>query len=220
MNYKGLKYRTEWVEYPDIEAVCKKIGARPTEKKADGSDAYTLPVLYDPRTQRTVSDSWAIARYLDHAYPDTPRVFPAGSVALQKAWQMLVGPTVLMPVLHIQLPHICGILPPRSAEYFRRTREVAFGKKLEEVPSEGDWVKLEEGLGRVKTCLEENGEGKDMLVMGDQITYADFILAGIFIWVRKTMGEESEAWKRLTALHGGKWLKYLAQFSKYEFVDV
>ncbi|KIP06684.1 hypothetical protein PHLGIDRAFT_448049 [Phlebiopsis gigantea 11061_1 CR5-6] len=220
LNYKGLQYRTEWVEYPDIEGVCKKIGARPTDKKADGSDRYTLPVLYDPRTQRVVSDSWDIARYLDDAYPDTPRVVPAGSAALQKAWHMLVLPTVLVPLLHIQLPHVCNILPPRSAEYFRRTREDAFGKKLEEVHSESDWEKLEQGLGKVKTCLEENGEGKDMLVMGDQITHADFVLVGIFIWARKSMGEDSDAWKRLSALHDGKWLKYVGQFAKYEYVDV
>ncbi|GAW07249.1 AChain Crystal Structure Of Glutathione Transferase Gstfua3 From Phanerochaete Chrysosporium [Lentinula edodes] len=87
LNYKGLSYRTEWIEYPDIEALCIKIGAAPTDVKADGiTPDYTLPVIYDPSTDKTISDSFAIALYLDTAYPDTPKLFPPGTQALQEAF--------------------------------------------------------------------------------------------------------------------------------------
>ncbi|KAJ8699426.1 hypothetical protein PTI98_002541 [Pleurotus ostreatus] len=42
LNIKGIPYQTVWVEYPDIEAVCKKIGASPTGEEAPH---YTLPVI-------------------------------------------------------------------------------------------------------------------------------------------------------------------------------
>ena len=59
LNIKGLPYTTQWVEYPDIERVCKQIGASPAEKKPDNpsQDHYTLPVIQDPNTGRVVSDS-------------------------------------------------------------------------------------------------------------------------------------------------------------------
>lgn len=220
LNYKNLKYKTEWIEYPDIEAHCKKIGAPPTDKKADGRDHYTLPVIYDPSTKAVVADSIAIVKYLDTAYPDTPQLFPDGTDAFQTAYNMLIRPTVIMPMLNIIVCRICGILNPPSAEYFRKTREVQFGKKLEELGTESDWTALEAGLERVKVCLDANGKGKDLLAMGDKITFADLLLASILIWGRVVTGEDSEDWKRITALHDGKWAKFLEQFTKYEFVDV
>ncbi|KAI0682851.1 hypothetical protein BC835DRAFT_807562, partial [Cytidiella melzeri] len=54
LNYKGIPYRTEWVEYPDIEPLCKKIGGSATAKKEDGRDHYTLPMIYDPSTGEVV----------------------------------------------------------------------------------------------------------------------------------------------------------------------
>ncbi|EEB99826.1 hypothetical protein MPER_00396, partial [Moniliophthora perniciosa FA553] len=34
---KGIPYELAWVEYPDIENLCKTIGAPATDTKADGS---------------------------------------------------------------------------------------------------------------------------------------------------------------------------------------
>ena len=67
LNIKRIPYKTVWVEYPDIKPLCLKIGASPAESLPDGSPLYTLPVIYDPNTQTPVSDSAAIARYLDKA---------------------------------------------------------------------------------------------------------------------------------------------------------
>jgi hypothetical protein len=33
LSVKGLQYKTVWVEFPEIESVCKKIGAKPTSTK-------------------------------------------------------------------------------------------------------------------------------------------------------------------------------------------
>nr|4LMW_A Chain A, Glutathione transferase [Phanerodontia chrysosporium] len=220
LNFKGLKYRTEWVEYPDIEAVCKQIGAPATEKKPDGRDHYTLPVIQDPNTKAVVADSDAIAKYLESTYPDTPRLFPEGTRAFQHAFYQLARPSVLMPIFNIVVARVWKLLRPRSQEYFRATREQMLGKKLEEIGSEDDWNALESGLARIKSSLEANGAGKDLLLMGDRVTFADLQLASLFIWLRVSAGEESEDWKRFLSLHEGKWAKFMQQFAAYEFVDV
>lgn len=216
MSLKGLKYETVWVEFPDIEAVCKKIGAPPTGKKADGSDYYTLPVIYDPSTKALVADSAPIAKYLDATYPDTPRLFPEGTDAFQSLFSSLLVPSVMVPILHILLSRINALLNPPSQTYFRSTREALFGKKLEEVGDESNWETLEGGLAKIKASLDANGEGKSLLLMGDKITYSDVFLVSLLIWVRVIAGEQSDDWKRVSALHDGIWGKYVAQFSQYE----
>jgi len=86
LNLKGIPYKTEWVEYPDIEPICKKLGIAPTYKNADGSDRYTIPAIHDPSTGVYISDSVLIAEYLDKTYPYTPQVFPHHTHALHAAF--------------------------------------------------------------------------------------------------------------------------------------
>lgn len=218
LNIKGLKYKTEWVEYPDIEALCKKIGAPHTEQKTDGHLHYTLPVIYDPSTKRVVEDSGKIVKYLDEQYPDTPQLFPAGTDALQALFHEFVWTSVGFQVYMLVVAQSCAVLNPPSAEYFRRTREVSFGKPLAEVGTEQQWTELEAGLAKLDGYLAANGKGKDLLVLGDKISYSDVQVAAILVWARIVCGKESEVWKRLIKLHGGKWATFLEQFAKYESV--
>ena len=86
LNYKGLLVKTIWVEYPDIESLYHKLNLEATSKSPDGGPLYTLPVIYDPSTGSTVSDSAAIAKYLDKTYPNTPVLFHKGTDAFQTAF--------------------------------------------------------------------------------------------------------------------------------------
>ena len=215
-----MKYKTEWIEYPDIEALCKKIGAPPTEKKADGRDHYTLPAIYDPFTKIVVADSTAIVKYLDRTYPDTSQLFPEGTRAFQAITYHLIRPTVLSPILNIIVGRTWKLLNPPSQEYFRRTREASFGKRLEDIGGEEYWQALESGLGRIKESLEENGNAKDLLFAGNRITFADIQLASVLVWLRVVCGDDSEDWQRLGSIHDGKWARFMEQFAKFEQVDV
>ncbi|KAK0215070.1 hypothetical protein IW262DRAFT_1440636 [Armillaria fumosa] len=53
LNYKGLSYQTEWVEYPDIEPLYTKIGAKSHITKPDGMtphyNAISQPCFTTPR---------------------------------------------------------------------------------------------------------------------------------------------------------------------------
>ena len=94
-----------WVEYPDVEPLCKKIGAAPTGTKgADGSPLYTLPTIYDPNTKTAVSDSSKIVRYLDATYPSSgPTLLPAELDALQAQGALTRSscfPSILNPPDH------------------------------------------------------------------------------------------------------------------------
>ncbi|KAJ7483558.1 hypothetical protein FB451DRAFT_1234964 [Mycena latifolia] len=50
LNFKGIPYKTSWVEYPDIEPLSREVGAAPTRNKPDGRPHYTLPMIHDPST--------------------------------------------------------------------------------------------------------------------------------------------------------------------------
>ncbi|KAG2147743.1 uncharacterized protein EDB93DRAFT_1104019 [Suillus bovinus] len=71
LSYKGLPFVTLWVEYSDISISMKAIGAK-SNKRRDGLDVYTAPVLSDPNTGALITDSLEIASYLEKTYPEKP----------------------------------------------------------------------------------------------------------------------------------------------------
>ncbi|KAJ7819934.1 hypothetical protein B0H14DRAFT_2600317 [Mycena olivaceomarginata] len=44
---QGIAHKTVFLEYSEIEPLCKKLGAKPTSQT---SPQYTFPVIYDPAT--------------------------------------------------------------------------------------------------------------------------------------------------------------------------
>lgn len=222
LNIKQLKYKTEWVEYPDIESLYKKLGAEHTATKADGvTPHYTLPLLHDLSTGTLISDSVAIVQYLDEKHPDTPTLLPSGTRGLHSAF--LHGFRQLIP------PSFSGVfvvpsytnLTDGSRPYFRRTREASLGKKLEDVTPEGEayeahFKELEAVLKKVAGWYDANGEGP--FIGGKDICFADVIIAARFIWIKILMGKDSEHWTRICALDGGRWARFAAEFEKYETV--
>lgn len=202
--------------------MCKKIGADPTSIRADGTPYFTLPVIFDPNTNTTVSDSIAIVRYLDKTYPGTPLLIPPETDAFHAALQDLFNPLIVEKLAPLLLPHSCIQLNPSSEEYFRRTREARFGKLEEWSPRgsavrEGHLETLKASLTKVASFLNANGSNKTFF-MGDRICYADFILAGWLIWVKRVLGAESQEWLSITTWSDGKWAKLISAVEKYEVV--
>ncbi|TRM57440.1 hypothetical protein BD626DRAFT_514772 [Schizophyllum amplum] len=216
LNYKGLPFHTEWVEYPDIEAKCKEIGAEPTGTR-EGQPLYTLPVIHDPSMGRTISDSQPIMKYLDEAYPDTPKLFPEGSQdkltevskeLMQNApqWRMLVVPVVV------------NILNDASKPYFRATREKALGGTLEDIKPQGENLAVR--LGALKetymTFLARVDAGGGPFLLGKAPCYVDFTAASLLQWMKAAIGADSEEWKAISEWEDGKVIKYLESMSAYE----
>ncbi|KAI5834263.1 hypothetical protein K523DRAFT_348223 [Schizophyllum commune Tattone D] len=216
LNFKGLPFRTDWVEYPDIEAKCKDIGAEPTGTR-DDKPLYTFPVIQDPHTGKVVSDGPKIARYLDEAYPDTPKLFPPGTEDKQNAvFAELIqkGGPALRPLV---IPPVVNILNDVSKPYFRTTREKMFGGKLEDLVPQGDDRKatleqLRQAFEAFAKRLDEGGP----FILGDKPSFADFIVAGFLQWFRVTLGEDSDLWEAVSTWGDGRLLKYLEDLRPYE----
>ncbi|KAJ7782277.1 hypothetical protein DFH07DRAFT_318531 [Mycena maculata] len=216
LNLKGLKYKTVWVEYPDIADLCKRIGAAPSMIRKNGSPYYSLPVIEDPNTGTVLSDSPLIAEYLDAAYPDTHRLIPPGTRTLQKSFSAAYDDAT-DPVVSFIVPAVARILRPRSEEYFIRTREADFGKKLTEMEPTGEeydvaWKAFETGLGKVSAWMKAD----EPFVMGDVISFADLVVAGEMQWFMKAFGEGSDKWKDMLSWHNGRWAKLIDNLKKYE----
>ncbi|KAH8090983.1 hypothetical protein BXZ70DRAFT_1002005 [Cristinia sonorae] len=223
LNYKGLKYRTEWVEFPHIESVCKKIGAPATGTKADGvTPYYTLPVIFDPATNTAVADATTIADYLDKTYP-SKLLFPPGTRGLFGAFDALSSSIVMSPLFLLVVLPTCHVLNPISFEYFYSTRTTLLGT-LEEVAPDGAekteklWNELEAGLAKTASWFKANGNTP--FITGDAPSYADIQIAGRLVWAKVVWGKDSKNWSRLRDLDGGRWGKFLDQFDKYSAVDL
>ncbi|KAJ6584767.1 hypothetical protein B0H19DRAFT_1015439 [Mycena capillaripes] len=220
-NFKGLKYETVWIEYPDIEDLCKKIGAEPSMIQDDGSPYWSLPVIQDRNTGKVISDSARIAYYLDSTYPDTPKLIPAGTHTLQRTFRVAFDSAVHGPIVPYIIPAAAKILLPKSEEHYVRTREEDFGEKLVDVVPTGEahevaWKKVEAGFGKVDRWMNEGPNQGAPFVMGDQVSFADFVIAGKLQWCMKGFGEESHLWKDMMTWNGGRWAKLINNLKKYE----
>ncbi|KAJ7175361.1 hypothetical protein C8R46DRAFT_1347113 [Mycena filopes] len=220
LNYKGLAYKTVWIEYPDIENFCREIGAEYTMIRRNGTPYYSLPVIHDPKTGTIVSDSARIADYLDATYPDTPRVIPAGTHTLQKTFQVAYD-AATDPMTQYIIPAVAKILRPKSEEYYVRTREIIFGKKLVDLTPTGEahevaWKEVEAGFAKVDRWMNEGMNNGAQFVMGAAPTLADFMLAGEMQWFKTGFGEDSELFKDIMKWNGGRWAKLVEDLKKYE----
>jgi glutathione S-transferase len=166
-----------------------------------------VPVLVDG--EHVVHDSWAIAEYLDAAYPDRPSLLggPAGAAHARflNAWTDSV---VHGGIARMVVRDILDVLDPAHQPYFRTSRERAFGMTLEEVVQGRDTrvVEWRKQLSPVRTVL-----AAQPWLGGDAPDYADYILAGSLMWPRCTsrfvLLEESDVvaqwFARVRALFGG-----------------
>ncbi|GLB43549.1 putative glutathione S-transferase, N-terminal domain [Lyophyllum shimeji] len=221
LNYKGIPYKTVWVEYPDIEAAAKQIGAAPTGKRPDGTPLYTCPMIHDPSTNTAVSESLAIAEYLDRQYPDTPRLLPPGTTALQHAFMTVFQP-LGGPALQFALPATHRYLTPASEGYFRFHREKAFGKIMETWTPTGperdvEWAKVKASFNTLDGWLQA-GKADGPFFGGKIPCFSDFAVGARLIWYKLIFGEDGEKWKDILTWNEGRWAAYTESLKPYEAV--
>jgi glutathione S-transferase len=151
-----------------------------TEKpRIEFSGQGRVPVLVDG--DAVVHDSFAIASYLEEAYPDHPPLFPSGSTAEARfinAWaDSIVHPLIARMVVS----DIFNVIRPEDRDYFRQTRETMFGRKLEEVTANRaeTVIAFRTALQPVRIVLKTQE-----WLGGDQPSYVDYILGGSLMWPR------------------------------------
>jgi glutathione S-transferase len=137
-----------------------------------------VPVLVDG--DRVVPDSWAIAQYLDQAYPEAPSLLHGRpeSYRFIAAWNDSV---VLAGIGRLIVSDIPALLGPKERAYFIESRERRFGMTLEQVTAdrEARLPGFRATLQPIRLMLRDQpffgGEAPD---------YADLILFGSFMWAR------------------------------------
>jgi glutathione S-transferase len=138
-----------------------------------------VPVIRDGET--VVSDSWAIATYLEEQVP-SPTLFGGATglahAAFINAWadSVLVG-----GIARFILRDLLDIVDPKDRDYFRSAREARFGNTLEAVQTgrEERLAGFRDSLVPVRLVLRrQNWLG------GAAPSYADHIVAGTLMWPR------------------------------------
>ncbi|KAI1464289.1 putative glutathione S-transferase [Daldinia caldariorum] len=179
LNYKNLPYKTEWVEYPDIKGKF--------QDHLPKADVYTIPTIILP-DGTWVTDSWTIAETLEKEYPEP--TLHLDSPYLSQVKQLLAE--VLTPLKGIYAPKVHDVLlNDASKEYFRTTREKAFGATLEEVAEkeggEEAWKAAQPALEKATALLKENGDGP--FFEGKTLGFADLAWASLLIFFQR-MGDD------------------------------
>ena len=203
LGYKGLPHEVIWVEMHDIAATMKSIGASPT-----GGGRYTVPVIKDPNTGALVSDSHAIAKYLDETYPDKPLI-PRGTHVLMQNFESLFSSVVLKPSLRLLMARTLEIQKDNSREFFIKTRlrmigETSWSDVAPEDKIQVQWAALKNGLGVVDGWYQKS-EGR--WIMGDIFSFADIIVVCWLVWWNAILKEEER--QEIYALHEGRWGRLL-----------
>jgi len=178
LNFKGLNYRTEWIEYPDIAPKFKALGIPPNPKDVNPNFEYSIPAMRISGGDY-IMDSLAIAKAVDHLKPQPSLHLNSGYVELAQA---ALGKT-LMPLRFVAMPRVpTMLLTDKSRGYFEETREKSFGKPLSEVAKSDEaknaWTNAQPGVEELQALLNEHQEGP--YLMGTTPSYADFILAGLW----------------------------------------
>ena len=167
LRHKGL----EWQETP----------WRFTEKNVIAFAASTtVPVLIDGDT--VVADSWNIAHHLEASYPQAPALFGGAQgeahALFIKFW---VEQTLNAQLLRLIVMDLYARIHPKDKDYFRSSREARFGKSLEAhvIPPEQGLPPFRAALAPVRAVLE-----KQPYLGGQQPSFADYCLFGVFQWTR------------------------------------
>jgi hypothetical protein len=179
------------------------------EQPSFGVSAPTSPTLTNPQIAALY------ARFLDKEFPETPRVVPDNTAALQSSFHRTVRDLMVWPIAPLIMATNIQKLDEKCVPYFRKTREKAFGMKLEEISPPGpkrDAV-LQAALKQfslLAEILNTNGPARTgCWVMGEEVgpTFADFAIGGILKWVN-IMADE-EVWNAVSAWNGGRWKAHL-----------
>ncbi|RUU14112.1 glutathione S-transferase family protein [Mesorhizobium sp. M7A.T.Ca.TU.009.01.3.2] len=194
LAHKGLDISTVPTRFLEVPAV-------------EGGVSKTVPVIRDGET--VVADSFAIALYLDEAYPDRPTLFGGeGGKAMARFIERWSQVTIHPYVTTAAIMDLHAMQDAENAVYFRQSREQRLGKRLEEV-----MAAREAGLGNFRASLEplRSTLFYQPFIGGAVPLFSDYIVFGALQWARIASpyqllddGDVVAQWfARCLDLHGG-----------------
>ncbi len=175
LKHKGLAWRDEPMGFVE-------------KQKIAFANSTTVPVIHDGT--KVVKDSWAIACYLDEAYPAKPLFAndPGRNHArFVNGWaDTSVNPTIF-PMVVADMVEICR---PQDRDYVIDSRSKRIG-----TPDFAGFQKKarETGLATFRAALEPARRvlREQKFLSGEAVGYPDYILLGTLLWPR-TMSPKLE----------------------------
>ena len=172
LAHKGLAFET--------------VPLRFTEKENYPDPEYgLLPVLCDGEAQ--IKDSWSILHYLEKTYPERPLAETAaewGAARLARAW----GDRELMMTMRpLIIARVWEAAAPEDQDYFRESREKAFGKSFEALCEEAPAIreKVAKKFMVLDAALED-----ECFIGGRAPHLADYLIFSVFMWARSACRED------------------------------
>ncbi|KAF5020101.1 hypothetical protein F66182_7864 [Fusarium sp. NRRL 66182] len=178
LNFKGLDYKTEWLEYPDIKPTLEPhVSANPSTK------TWTIPTVRFP-DGTYIMDSNKILERIEKEHPE-PSVH-SDSPVLSKLFEIM--PKIMKSIQPIYLNAVPErLLNDKSLPYWHETRTGMVGMPLDQYYEENGgqqaWDGAKEPLHEVEALLKDNSDGPFFL--GKTPSYADFVWAGLLIFLRR-----------------------------------
>ncbi|KAM0261877.1 hypothetical protein ACHAQJ_002080 [Trichoderma viride] len=137
-------------------------------------------------------ESYAIVKELENLYPEPSLHLHNGYY--DRTFTILLDVAInLAPEVVPQIPF--SVLNDESIEYYQRTRKERFGMSLEDLlksdkAGENAWAATKPAIQNLKTLLKENSSGP--FIDGGQVSYADFLIAGVFVFLEKVHKDSFE----------------------------
>ncbi|UYG07037.1 glutathione S-transferase family protein [Halomonas sp. M4R1S46] len=165
LAHKGLDVETRPWRFTDKQALAF-------------ADHDKVPVLVDG--DEVVTDSYAILRYLDRAYPEAPLLGEPLADARGRFFKHYAERALAPAMMRTIIMDLFNAVHPDDRAYFRESRETRFGRTLEEFhsPAKG-LAQLDAALAPLRGRFEE----ADFLD-GEAPAGADYLVFGFFMWAR------------------------------------
>lgn len=192
LAHKGLDFETRPWHFTDKQAI-------------EFSRQGKVPVLIDG--SETVTDSYRILQYLDRVYPDKPLLSEGAAAERARFFKFYSERSLAPGMMRTIIMDLFNAIDPKDRDYFRSTREKAFGRSLEELhaPNKGLTL-LDRALEPLRGRL-----GEVDFIDGEAPAAADYLLFGHFMWGRVVStadlvsnADPVYAWiERMLDLHNG-----------------
>ncbi|KAH7156421.1 hypothetical protein EDB81DRAFT_787014 [Dactylonectria macrodidyma] len=181
LSFKGLDYKTEWVDYPDIKPRLEPhVSFNPTTK------TWTIPtVKFQDSTY--LMDSRQIVNRIEESHPEPSIHLDSPTLAKLEAIMPRLM-TALRPIYFLSVPR--ELLTERGIEHWYATRPALAGMPLDQLEKEFGgqkaWNAGQPILHEIESLLGENQDGP--LFLGKTVSYADFVWVGFLLFMQRNGG--------------------------------
>ncbi|KAH8823344.1 hypothetical protein DL96DRAFT_1559223 [Flagelloscypha sp. PMI_526] len=217
LEFKGISFETKWVEFPEVELAAKAISAKPTGTwPGTGKPKYTVPIIRDTTTGKTISNSWNILTYLEDTYPERPSLIPKGTKGLMKVFTTSVNRKLFGDALRpFNVAQTARVMNPPSQEYWATVKLMEIGMPFSELEARAKLENLISALNWVEEVIQLNG---GEFLVGEGFSYAEVFVGARLYWCI-VHGKDSQLWREIMTLNGGRWKKLVARVEKLARVE-